>query len=211
MIKSSRVDAVLLAAGRSTRMGPSNKLLQSINDLTLLQWVLNVAVDSNIRQTLVVTGHESQEVAREISGLINQSECKVIHNPDYNQGIGNSIGAGIRHLPDNSEGVLIMLADMPDIKSSTINHLIDSFYKTGKSRICVPVFQGKRGNPVLWPALLFSDLAGIKGDRGGRTLFKQYESCILNCEVPDDSIHKDIDTPEQLTSRQQSSKNTPNQ
>jgi molybdenum cofactor cytidylyltransferase len=201
VIKNIRIDAVVLAAGRSTRMGSSNKLLQSIDDTSLLKKVLNVAANSNIRNTLVVTGHDSQEVAEEIRGAVIQSEFETVHNPDYRQGIGASIGVGIRHLSDSSDGVLILLADMPDIKSTTINQLIDSFYETGQSRICVPMYREQRGNPVLWPAQIFSDLSAIKGDRGGRSLFKQYESFILNCEVLDDSIHRDIDTPEQLARR----------
>jgi molybdenum cofactor cytidylyltransferase len=206
MIKNIRVDAVVLAAGRSTRMGSSNKLLQSIDDTSLLQKVLDVAAHSNLRKTLVVTGHDSQKVAQEINGTVKPGEYEIIHNPEYAQGIGSSIGTGIRHLSNNPDGVLMLLADMPDIQSTTINQLIDSFYGTGQSRICVPVYLGKRGNPVLWPAQLFSDLANIKGDQGGRTLFKQYETSILNYDVSDDSIHRDIDTHEQLASRQRDNK-----
>lgn len=192
--KKIGVGAVVLAAGRSSRMGARNKLLEEIDGVALVRRVVATLLESEARPVIVVVGHESGRVARVLEGL----DVSLVHNPDYAQGLSTSLAAGLGALADDVAGALIALADMPGIKAGHIARLIEAFRAHSGGVICVPVRAGRRGNPVLWPRSLFGEMSEVKGDTGARHLIGEYDELVRETEIEADAIFEDIDTPEDL-------------
>ncbi|MEH6629680.1 MAG: molybdopterin-binding/glycosyltransferase family 2 protein [Halopseudomonas aestusnigri] len=189
-----KVSALLLAAGQSRRMGPENKLLQEWNGKALVRWVADSLEASSIDQTIVVTGHE----AKEVRDCLSELDLEFVHNPDFDDGLSTSLIKGLMAVPADSDAVLICLGDMPTISKDQLNTLINAFDPDNAAAICIPTFQGKRGNPVLWSRSFMPEMMNLKGDSGARHLIGTYIGDV--CEVPmsDTAILSDIDTPEAL-------------
>ena len=143
------ISAVILAAGESRRMGKKNKLLLRIGKEALLVKLVKAVCASDVGQVLVVIGHEAEKIRLEL----NDFPLSFVNNYNFSEGMTSSIKEGIKEVSQNSDGLLICLADMPYINTSEINKLIHAFVQNRikeKKLIVVPVFQGQRGNPVLF-------------------------------------------------------------
>ncbi len=143
---------------------------------------------------LVVIGHHGDEVR----GALRHLPISIVDNPDYLKGLSSSIRAGLSAVPDGSDGVAILLADMPRVRSSHIDLLISEFAAAGRGAICVPTYAGIRGNPVLWGAEFISDLRALTGDIGGRALLARYAERVREVKMPDDGVLMDVDRPADL-------------
>ena len=99
-------------------------------------------------------------------------------------------------MPSDIDGALILLGDMPEVEGSVVDALISSF--TGMSAICVPVRDGRRGNPVLWGSRYFPEMMELTGDFGAKPLMARHEAQLIEVEVATDSIFHDVDAPEDL-------------
>lgn len=192
----SPVSVVVLAAGASRRMGPENKLLSKIGGPPLVRLAVQAAVDSAANEVIVVTGHEAETIRAALTGL----EVRFVHNPDYDNGLSTSLGAGIEAVGADHSAAVVVLADMPRVTTGIIDALIESFHAEGGTAICRPVSGGKPGNPVLWPRAFFPEINKIQGDTGARALLKIYSDKVLGVDVGGDGIFIDIDTPEDLNS-----------
>jgi len=191
----AKVDAIILAAGQSRRMGNINKLLAEIDGQTMIERVVSRVLQSNIRNCLVVTGHEGDLVRDKLGHL----DIRLVHNPDFTGGLSTSLRAGLDALDADCSAAVICLGDMPDVSASHINALIDAFKSAGGHNICVPTFNGKRGNPVLWDAGFFAEMRQATGDTGARHLIGTHAEAVCEVEMGDDqAIVRDIDTPEGL-------------
>ena len=190
---ASKVAAVVLAAGRSTRFA-RNKMIEPIDGEAMVVRVLRIAAASGADPVIVVTGHEATRVAEALQGL----DVKVVHNPAYDEGLSTSLRAGIRAVPPESDGALILLGDMPGIQAGDIGLLLARFAVAGREAICLPVKDGRRGNPVLWGAAYFPEMMAISGDVGAKELLAGHADKV--CEVPAESngIFADVDTPNDL-------------
>ncbi len=188
-----RIAVLVLAAGRSTRMGPQNKLLCEVDGVPLVRRAVNAACASRATQIMVVTGHE----APRIEAALVDRPVSVVHNPDYALGLSASLRCGLRALPADTDAAIIMLADMPRLTGEAIDRLIRAFDPATPS-ILVPEHEGRRGNPVLWPRAYFAEMATIAGDTGARGLLEQHAEAVRSVPFPDTGIFDDIDTPEQL-------------
>lgn len=186
------VTAVLLAAGMSTRMGESNKLLVPIEGTPMVRRVADVLHSAGL-PIIVVTGHEDAGVRNALADI----PVVFIHNPEYASGMASSIRAGVAALPGDAAGVLLALADMPFVTVADVRAIVDA-YRPGPRAIVVPVRAGRRGNPVLWGAGYFADLRALEGDTGGRQLFRRRAADIVEVEAPDDGVLRDIDTADAL-------------
>jgi molybdenum cofactor cytidylyltransferase len=187
------VSAVVLAAGRSTRMG-RNKLLEPLKGKPLIRHALEGALASQADETIIVTGHEAGAIRDAISGL----NVRIVHNPDYAKGLSTSVRCGLSAISDNSDGALILLGDMPGVDAELINLLIAAFAPQEGRAICLASRQGKRGNPVLWARRFFGAMAELEGDMGARDLLAIYPELIAEVEAGSDAPLTDIDTPEAL-------------
>jgi molybdenum cofactor cytidylyltransferase len=192
--RGRRVAAVILAAGRSTRMGGPNKLLAEIDGKPLVRIAAEQALASRASPVIVVTGHQRKEVEAAVAGL----DVKTVHNPDFGQGLGTSLKAGVAAVPVENDGAIICLADMPQVGSALIDKLIAAFDPENGALVVLPTLDGKRGNPVLWSRRFFPDLMAIEGDVGARHLIAGYAEAVTEVPVSGNEAFFDVDTPEAL-------------
>ncbi|HYM40330.1 MAG TPA: NTP transferase domain-containing protein [Thermoplasmata archaeon] len=190
--RAPRVTAIVLAAGSSTRMGQPKPLLR-IAGRPLLAQVLATVRKSQAAETVVVLGHEASRVRAEMP----LKHVAVVVNPDYEAGMSTSLRSGVHAASRTSNAFLIVLGDQPYVASSTLDRLIASWHPNGP-RILIPVFRGRRGNPVLLDRSLANELDTIHGDVGCRALFGNHADEILEVPVEDPAILVDLDTPEQV-------------
>ncbi|MBM3486930.1 MAG: 4-diphosphocytidyl-2C-methyl-D-erythritol kinase [Alphaproteobacteria bacterium] len=192
--RAPRIGALVLAAGQSRRMGPVNKLLADVHGKPMTAHVLDAVLASKARPVVVVLGHEADRVERALAGR----PVTFMRNPDYAGGLSTSLKRGLAALPDDVDGAVVVLGDMPDVQAAHIDKLIAAYDPVEGRAICVPTFNGKRGNPVLWDRRFFRAMGEVAGDVGARHLIG--ESADLVCEVPvsDPGVLIDLDTPEAL-------------
>lgn len=187
-----RIASIVLAAGRSSRMGLRNKLLESIGGEPMVRRVTTGAIAGGGQPVVVVTGYEAAEVGAALHGL----GVTIILNLEYADGLSTSLRAGLSALPADIDGALILLGDMPEVEASILLALMAAF--TGESAICVPVLHGRQGNPVLWGRRYFREMMELTGDVGAKPLMARHEAQIIEVEVATDSIFHDVDAPEDL-------------
>jgi molybdenum cofactor cytidylyltransferase len=193
--KGRRIAAVVLAAGRSTRMGAVNKMLAEIGGKPLVRIAAEQALASRAKPVIVVTGHERERVEQALAGLAVQ----LVHNPDYAEGLGTSLKAGIAALPEVADGAVVCLGDMPQVDAGLIDKLIGGFDPERGALVVVPSIEGRRGNPVLWSRRFFPDLMQIQGDIGARHLIGHYAEAVVEIPVAGEAALTDVDTPESLS------------
>jgi molybdenum cofactor cytidylyltransferase len=193
-----KVAAIILAAGRSTRMGGPNKLLAELGGKPLVQIVTEQALASKARGVIVVTGHQADEVRKALQGL----KVTFVHNPDFAGGLATSVKAGISAVPGDADGAVICLGDMPLISAHLIDRLIETFAPDGGNLIAVPVSDGRRGNPVLWSRRFFGELMTLDGDIGARHLIAKHNAAVAEVPVEGHGAFLDIDTPQALEQAQ---------
>ncbi len=192
--KGGGVAAIVLAAGVSRRSGEANKLLFKADGEPLVRRAARAALASRSVEVIAVTGHEADLIATALAGL----DLRVVHNPDYRDGLSTSLKAGISAVPAGRTGALVLLADMPRISADIIDLLIGRFEEGGGTHICAPVFNRQRGHPVLWPRRFFPQLLEVSGDTGGRDLLKRNAAEISTVDVETADIHFDVDGPKDL-------------
>jgi molybdenum cofactor cytidylyltransferase len=189
-----RVAAVVLAAGRSTRMGGPNKLLAEIGGRPLVRIAAEEALASGARPVIVVAGYQGAAIEKALGGL----DLRVVHNPGFANGLATSLKAGISALPADVDGAIVCLGDMPCVDAQLMRQLINAFAPDSGALVVVPTFEGKRGNPVLWSRRFFPDLMAIEGDVGARHLIGRYGDAVIELPVPHKGALLDVDTPETL-------------
>ena len=194
MAKSMNIAAIVLAAGRSTRMGAANKLLAEVDGKPMVRRVVEAALASRARPVLVVTGHGESEVRAALAGL----DVAFAANPHYTTGLSSSLKAGISAASGTADGALILLGDMPRIESGQIDRLIEAFVEAEGDAIVVPTHQGRRGNPVLWPSAHFAEMLQLEGDAGAKRLMAVHARDVREVDLDTDAIFIDVDTPEAL-------------
>jgi molybdenum cofactor cytidylyltransferase len=200
LLKAARVAALILAAGRSSRMGEMNKLLAEIDGKPMVARIADAALASEAQPVIVVTGHEAEKIREALAGR----GLRFVHNPDHAEGLSTSLRAGIGALPESADAAVVCLGDMPDITPSQIDKLIAAFDPGEGRTICVPIFAGKRGNPVRWGAEYFPQMCELMGDAGAKHLIGEHADAVCEVAMPDDASLRDIDTPEELERRRQS-------
>lgn len=190
-----RVAAIVLAAGQSRRTGKINKLLAEIEGTPMVARVLTEVSASAASPIIVVTGHESDRVRV----ALQRDGMTFVQNADYAEGLSTSLKVGLRAVPEDIDGVIVCLGDMPRVKATHIDRLIAAFNPLEGRAICVPTFTGKRGNPVLWGAQFLEEMQEVAGDVGARHLIGAHGELVAEVPIDDDGVLVDVDTPEALT------------
>lgn len=185
------IDAIVLAAGLSTRAGEHNKLLLPLAGKPLIAHAVDAALGSRVRQVYVVTGHEADK----LTDALADRALKFVHNPNYTKGMSSSIKSGIRSLPADTEGVILCLGDMPLVASNNLDLLIGKFVADSA---CALYYRERRGNPVLFPSALFQDLLQLSGDSGARDLLTHLADSIVRVNVNDEGIFFNVNRPADL-------------
>jgi molybdenum cofactor cytidylyltransferase len=192
--RAPKIAAIVLAAGQSRRMGEANKLLAEVAGTPMVRRTVQAIARSRARPIVVVTGHQAEAVRAALAGL----DVAITHNPRYAEGLSTSLAHGIRALPSGTDGAVVCLADMPEIRAEHVDRLIAGFAPAASRAIGVPTRRGKRGNPVLWGAPYFAALTAIAGDVGARHLIGEHADRVYEVAMDDDAIFLDIDTPAAL-------------
>ena len=191
--QAPRIAALILAAGASSRMGGQNKLLRIVDGLPLVRHAVDAALASRCPQVLVVTGCESESV----ESTLDPDRVSIVRNPDYSSGMSTSLRCGLAALPTDTAAVLVLLADMPRVSAAHIDRIVGAF-DPARPAIVAPTFQGRRGNPVLWPRRFFAELRGIVGDTGARGLLGTHAAEVQMVPIDSEAILADVDTPADL-------------
>jgi molybdenum cofactor cytidylyltransferase len=186
-----RVAGLVMAAGRSSRMG-ANKLLMEDNGKPIVARVVEHALAADVAEVIVVVGHQEAEVRAALAGL----PVRFIPCPDYLDGMSASLRCGLKALPADIDAALVLLADMPRVGTALLRRMIAAFNPTEGRAVIVPSFQGKRGNPVLWDRRFFGEMTALAGDVGARHLIGEHAELVTEIEAEDGGIFLDIDTPE---------------
>ena len=189
-----RIAGIILAAGKSSRMGALNKLLIPIEGKPMARRAAEAVLGAKLSPVFVVTGHQREEVEESLKGM----PVTFLNNSNFSSGMSTSLKRGLDALPAECDGVVVALGDMPLITGREIEQLVNAFNPVEGRSIVVPTRRGKRGNPVLWARRFFGEMTAAGGDVGARTLFTAYPEAIVEVEMAGDGVLTDIDTPQAL-------------
>jgi molybdenum cofactor cytidylyltransferase len=187
---NSRIGAVVLAAGRSGRMGKPKQLLPLADSTVLERTLYNLSV-AKVSEIVLVLG-SSEQIIQQRLGKSPRHNLKIFVNPEYEQGMATSLRGGLIALDANTDAALIVLADQPFIRTDTFDRTMNA-YRHSKAKIVIPTFQGLRGNPVLLDRSVFQEVMALRGDIGCRAIFDNHLDGIIKAEVNDVGIILDID------------------
>jgi molybdenum cofactor cytidylyltransferase len=199
--RQPRIAALVLAAGRSSRMAPANKLLIEVDGVPMARRAVDAALASQAVATIAVIGNEAARVRQAFAGC----DIVIVENPDFADGLSSSLRAGLASLPDGIDGVLVLLGDMPRITAAHLDRLIAAFAPDEGRAICIPTHRAKRGNPILWDARFLPDMRTLDGDQGARGLIGRHADQVCEVEMPDDAVLLDVDTPGALAALREKS------
>jgi molybdenum cofactor cytidylyltransferase len=187
------ISAIVLAAGSSQRMKGHNKLLLPFRGKTMIQTVVEKIVSSKINDISVVTGYQREEIEEDLTNY----PVRLVWNSHFDKGMSTSIKAGILSANSLTSGYIIILGDMPFVTKRIIKKLTDTFYSGSHNAIIVPLYQGRRGNPVLFSKVYRIELLSLRGDIGARPVVEKNESEVIEVPIADEVVISDIDTYEE--------------
>lgn len=187
---NSRVGAIILAAGKSTRMGEPKQLLR-LGESTVLGVTLDNIRKAGVDEIVLVLGSFAETI-RQRCPASTLDGLKVVVNEAYDQGMASSLREGLFALHPQIDATLIVLADQPFIRPETFGQIVDR-YRRSDAQIVIPTYKGFRGNPVLLDRSVFPEIMALSGDIGCRAIFGSHLDGIVKAEVEDVGILLDID------------------
>jgi molybdenum cofactor cytidylyltransferase len=185
------ITAVVLAAGKSERLGRPKPLLPTGNGTPFLAAILETMTGTAVDEVRVVVGYEAEQVI-DVGGLVRHV---IVHNREFERGMLSSVQAGIRALPSGTTAFLVWPVDQPLVRADTVDRIIEA-WKSQHAPVVVPTYQGKRGHPTLFSAKLSAELLRAPEDQGARAVVHAHEKNLVEVEVDDPGILTDIDTPQ---------------
>jgi len=187
---------IILAAGSSVRFGRPKQLIK-LRDKYLVEWALDAALNSRLQTVVLVLGHEHQKIIEAVGTKIHHPKLEVVVNPHYHKGQSTSLKTGLTCVRQVFSAVMYLLADQPMIRSSTIDLLLDQFYYSEKD-ICVPIFEGQRGNPTIFKRSIYEEIMMLDGDIGARNIIRENAEGVLYVDIKDPLCFIDIDSQDDL-------------
>ena len=184
------INAIVLAAGESRRMGKLKPLLR-FKDKTFLDQIISALRASDADRITIVLGAGAEMV----KNSIDLSGTNIVINKDYKKGQLSSLTAAIKDTPQETDAILVCLVDNPFITKEVINKIIAKFKETNNP-IIIPVFNRQRGHPTLFSRSLFSELVNAPKEQGARYVLYSNEENVLELEISEGTILMGIDTPE---------------
>ena len=186
--EDSRVGAVILAAGMSSRMGKVKQLLR-LGERMLLEQVLDNVRGSRVNEVVLVLGYAAEAIME----CVPRKNVKIVINEAYREGMGTSLRAGLSALPSQIDAALIVFADQPMVRPATLNLLMHQ-YRESNGQIIVPMYKGFRGNPVLLDRSVFPEVMALQGDVDCRAIFGNHLDGIVKVPVMDVGVLLDLDS-----------------
>ncbi|KZL05405.1 Nicotine blue oxidoreductase [Pseudovibrio axinellae] len=186
-------EVVLAAAGLSRRMGAVNKLLLRIDDEPLIRKAARLYSSLGMR-VIVVTGHEADKTESALDGV----PVTTVFNPHYMEGQRTSIQVGLQHASLDRKGLVIALADQPELTSQDISALCNAHQTSRADKILVPYFKGQRGNPIVFPCSIARRLMHSGQIPGCRRFIDENPALVRRFKAPNHHFTSDIDCPADL-------------
>ncbi len=184
------ITAILLAAGQSKRLKNENKLTKLFKGKPLINHILYSLIKSKVNKIIIVLGFEHLKIKTK---LLKNKKINFVVNKNYKKGMSSSIKTGLKKLPKNSKGFLIVLGDMPSITKTTINKICLSIIRSDKE-IILPKFKNKTGNPIGFKQSMIKNIYKIKGDRGAKNIIKKNNKKIKFLNINSKSILINLNT-----------------
>lgn len=184
-----KIAGLILAAGRSARMGAFKPLLP-FGDRTILETLIGTYRSAGISDILVVLGHRADEVRC----VLDKQRIAWTINEQYDRGMFSSIQTGVKQLPPDCTAFFLQPADIPLIQQETLHRLIKMHRQKQASLICYPCYEGLRGHPPLISLKLKESILAFVEPGGMRTLLSRYAANALNVDCQDAGILQDMDT-----------------
>jgi len=184
------ITAILLAAGQSKRLKNENKLTKLFKGKPLINHILYSLIKSKVNKIIIVLGFEHLKIKTK---LLKNKKINFVVNKNYKKGMSSSIKTGLKKLPKNSKGFLIVLGDMPNITKTTINKICLSIIRSDKE-IILPKFKNKTGNPIGFKHSMIKNIYKIKGDKGAKNIIKKNNKKIKFLNINSKSILTNLNT-----------------
>jgi molybdenum cofactor cytidylyltransferase len=185
------ITVILLAAGASSRMKTSDKLLEKVDGVPMLARVAKACLGANATNYIAVTRPDDTARKTLIPALFH-----VVGNPDWREGMATSLRFGLKNVGASCDAVLVVLADMPDVSTEDMNAVIAAFRPENGHSICRAMTQsGRPGHPVLFGREHFAALEKITGDNGARTVLAANPKAIAYVKTAGNAALTDLDTP----------------
>jgi len=186
------VHGVILAAGRSSRMGRPKPLL-ALDGEALVERAVRVLRAGGCSGVIAVVRGEDDAAAR----LAHAAGARVVVNGDAQAEQVDSLRLALRELPDDATAAAVLPVDVPFVQPPTVARLVTAF-RAGTALVVRPTYHGEPGHPTLFARALFADLAARELPHGARTVIEAHAADTLDIEVEDPGVTQDVDTPEDL-------------
>ncbi|WP_226895936.1 NTP transferase domain-containing protein [Polymorphobacter sp. PAMC 29334] len=186
------VGVIVLAAGRSTRMGAANKLIADLDGKPVVAHVVDAIAAAGLPPPIVVVGH----MAAAVRAALGDRPATYVTAPDFAEGMSRSLRTGLAAAPLDWRAAIIALGDMPSVDAETYAALAAA--AIDRVPVVIPTWHGKRGNPLAWSRAHWTELSGVTGDGGGKVLLAALSDRLVELPVDDPGILADVDTPEAL-------------
>ena len=167
-----------------------HKMLLPLGQTTVVEQIVEQLLRSIVDDVVVVVGHEGKR----IEDLLERTDARVVYNKDFREGMLSSVRTGITACDVNCQGILLALGDQPSIHCSVVDKLVEKF-QAGSGQILVPVYDGRRGHPLLFDALYCQEIMSCFDDTGLRGLMERHADKVATIETDTDDVLRDMDYP----------------
>ncbi|MBI3650101.1 MAG: nucleotidyltransferase family protein [Acidobacteria bacterium] len=186
------ISAILLAAGESKRMGDFKQLLH-LNGKTFVECCVENLLVAGLQEVFVVTGHRDAEVRQALAAY----PVHFVFNANYKAGMSSSLQCGVAALAEKTTAIVIALADQPQLDAEIIQSVIAAFAQA-RPAIAVPVYDNRRGHPIVMDAKLKAEILALDPQQGLRQVVAAHQAETLFVNLPDDRILIDFDYPQEF-------------
>lgn len=184
-----RIGALILAAGRSSRMGEFKPLLE-IDGTSLIEHALALFRNTGVEEIVTVIGYRSETLIP----IIERAAARYVVNENYQKGMFSSIQKGVAELKDKCDVFFLLPVDIPCVRTATVRQLLAQYYENSSALVCYPQFDARRGHPPLIAASLIDHVISYVGEGGMRGLLRRYEDQTITVPVTDPFMLLDVDT-----------------
>jgi molybdenum cofactor cytidylyltransferase len=191
-----KIGAVILAAGKSTRMGKP-KLLLPYKGKPLFMHPLQLALQHQLHPIVCITGCYHEQMRHLLSPL--EKDVAVVFNSSFESGMASSLKIGIQSMPKQVDAALIFLGDQPLIPEKVVQRIMKEFKKSKREGIKIirPLFGKRLGHPILFEKSLFREFDGLEGDEGGKSIINRHKEALKLLHFEREEWGIDIDTEEE--------------